>query len=181
MEAELTFSPDHVLSHTDQVIATSDGIVLDRCQRWANLVRLIIAERIPQARLLDLSTSVVEGKRSPRANPFNHAVEVHFPILLNYQSFLIVPELLPLFSLDTGRWVVIRTITLAYYEASHQSTVPPPGTVKSRRRVRKQFNQRTGANWQKMNLAQNNASVTTGSSERRFPVRNEGASKGLKP
>jgi len=55
MEVELTFSPDHVLSHTDQIIATSDGIVLDRCQHWVNLVRLIIAERIPQARLLDLS------------------------------------------------------------------------------------------------------------------------------
>jgi hypothetical protein len=55
MDVELTFSPDHVLSHTDQVIATSDGIVLDRCQRWVNLVRLIIAERIPQAWLLDLS------------------------------------------------------------------------------------------------------------------------------
>ena len=55
MEVELTFSPDHVLSHTDQIIATSDGIVLDRCQRWVNLARLIIAERIPQARLLDLS------------------------------------------------------------------------------------------------------------------------------
>jgi len=55
MEAELTFSPDHVLSHTDQVIATSDGIVLDRCQHWVNLVRRIIAERISQARLVDFS------------------------------------------------------------------------------------------------------------------------------
>jgi hypothetical protein len=55
MEAELTFSPDHVLSHTDQVIATSDGIVLDRCRRWVNLVRWMITERIPQARLLDLT------------------------------------------------------------------------------------------------------------------------------
>jgi hypothetical protein len=55
MEAELTFSPDHILSHTDQVIATSDGIVLDRCQRWVNLARLLITERIPQARWLDLS------------------------------------------------------------------------------------------------------------------------------
>lgn len=55
MEVDLTFSPDHVLSHTDQIIATSDGIVLDRCQRWVNLARLIITERIPQARLLDLS------------------------------------------------------------------------------------------------------------------------------
>lgn len=55
MEAGLTFSPDHVLSHTGQIIATSDGIILDRCQRWVNLARLIIAEWIPQARLLDLS------------------------------------------------------------------------------------------------------------------------------
>lgn len=54
MDVELTFSPDHVLSHTEHVIATSDGIVLDRCQRWVNLTRLIIAEKIPHARLLDL-------------------------------------------------------------------------------------------------------------------------------
>ena len=57
MEVELTFSPDHVLSHTDEIIATSDGIVLDRCQRWVNLARLIVTERIPQARLLDLATA----------------------------------------------------------------------------------------------------------------------------
>jgi hypothetical protein len=55
MDVDLTFSPDHVLSHTEHVIATSDGIVLDRCQRWVNLTRWIIAERIPQARLLELS------------------------------------------------------------------------------------------------------------------------------
>jgi len=55
MEVELTFSPDRVLSHTDQVIATSDGLVLDRCQRWVNLSRLLIAQQIPQARLVDLS------------------------------------------------------------------------------------------------------------------------------
>jgi hypothetical protein len=55
MDVELTFSPDHVLSHTAEIIATSDGIVLDRCQRWVNLTRLLIAGRIPQARLLDLS------------------------------------------------------------------------------------------------------------------------------
>jgi hypothetical protein len=55
MNAELSFSPDHVLSHTDQVIATSDGVVLDRCRHWVNLVHLIIAKHIPQARLVDLS------------------------------------------------------------------------------------------------------------------------------
>jgi hypothetical protein len=55
MEVELVFSPDYVMSHTDQIITTSDGVVLNRCQRWVNLARMIIAERIPQARLLDLS------------------------------------------------------------------------------------------------------------------------------
>lgn len=57
MQVELSFSPDHVLSHTDHIIATSDGVVLDRCRRWVNLARTIIAERIPQARLVDLSPS----------------------------------------------------------------------------------------------------------------------------
>jgi hypothetical protein len=64
MDVELSFSPDHVLSHTEHVIATSDGIVLDRCRRWVNLARLIVAEKIPQARLLDLSP---EGN-SPQEN-----------------------------------------------------------------------------------------------------------------
>lgn len=59
MDVELSFSPDHVLSHTEQVIATSDGIVLDRCRRWVNLAARIIAERIPQARVLDLSSPAV--------------------------------------------------------------------------------------------------------------------------
>ncbi len=57
MEAEVTFSPDHVLSHTNHIIATSDGIVLDRCQQWVNLTRFIITQRIPKARILDFSTS----------------------------------------------------------------------------------------------------------------------------
>jgi hypothetical protein len=69
MEAELTFSPDHVLSHTGQIIATSDGIVLDRCQRWVNLARLVIAERIPQARLLDLSAAAGTAAALPGLQP----------------------------------------------------------------------------------------------------------------
>jgi len=57
MEVELVFSPDHVLSHTEEIIATSDGIVLDRCRRWVNLAGLLIAQSLPQTRLLDLSPS----------------------------------------------------------------------------------------------------------------------------
>lgn len=54
MEVELTFSPDHLLARTNHIIATSDGIVLDRCRRWINLACAIIAERIPGARIVDL-------------------------------------------------------------------------------------------------------------------------------
>jgi len=55
MAVALAFSPDRVLSQTDQVIATSDGIVLDRCQRWVNLCRLLITQQIPEVKLVDLS------------------------------------------------------------------------------------------------------------------------------
>lgn len=54
-EVELTFSPDHILAHTDHIIATSDGIVLERCQRWVNLVHFIVARHIPQAHLIELA------------------------------------------------------------------------------------------------------------------------------
>lgn len=55
MEVEVTYSPDHLLAHTDHIIATSDGIVLDRCRRWINLAYVIISERIPEAKKIDLS------------------------------------------------------------------------------------------------------------------------------
>lgn len=55
MPVKLVFNPDRVLWESEQVIATSDGVVLDRCQRWVNLAREILVERIPQARVLNLS------------------------------------------------------------------------------------------------------------------------------
>jgi hypothetical protein len=57
MTVELVFNPDRVLWESGQVIATSDGVVLDRCRQWVNLTRHIIFERIPQARVVDLSPS----------------------------------------------------------------------------------------------------------------------------
>jgi hypothetical protein len=57
MEVELTYSPDHLLAETNHIIATSDGIVLDQCQRWINLASIIIAQRIPKARMVDLAAS----------------------------------------------------------------------------------------------------------------------------
>lgn len=55
MRVELVFNPDKVLWESDQVIATSDGVVLDRCQQWVNLAREIVEARLPQTWLLDLS------------------------------------------------------------------------------------------------------------------------------
>jgi hypothetical protein len=55
MTVDLDFNPDRVLYQSGQVIATSDGVVLDRCQQWVNLAREIITRRIPDAWLLDLA------------------------------------------------------------------------------------------------------------------------------
>jgi hypothetical protein len=55
MPVQLAFNPDKVLWESQEVIATSDGVVLDRCRQWVNLSREIIQERIPHARLVDLS------------------------------------------------------------------------------------------------------------------------------
>jgi len=57
MPVELAFNPDKVLWESEHVIATSDGVVLDRCRQWVNLARAIIEERIPQTRLVVLSPS----------------------------------------------------------------------------------------------------------------------------
>jgi hypothetical protein len=54
-EVELESSPDHVLSRTAAVVATSDSAVLDRCGSWCNLGREIIDRHVPQAWILDLS------------------------------------------------------------------------------------------------------------------------------
>jgi hypothetical protein len=56
MEVDVVFSPDHELSKSKNPVASSDGIVLDRCQSWVNLARNIITEKIPCARIVDLSS-----------------------------------------------------------------------------------------------------------------------------
>jgi hypothetical protein len=55
MEVELVFSPDHVLSRTEHVVASSDGIILDRCTAWLNLAQEIIINDIQTARIVDLA------------------------------------------------------------------------------------------------------------------------------
>jgi len=61
MTVELVFNPDKVLWESEQIIATSDGVVLDRCRQWVNLSREIITHRIPRARMIHLSPNDEAG------------------------------------------------------------------------------------------------------------------------
>lgn len=54
-DIELLLSPDAKLIKTDLTAASSDSVVLDACKRWVNLARAIIEEKVPEARLVDLS------------------------------------------------------------------------------------------------------------------------------
>jgi len=54
-EIKLSISPDAELIKTDLTAASSDSVILDRCKRWANLARAIIEEKVPKARIVDLS------------------------------------------------------------------------------------------------------------------------------
>lgn len=52
---DLVFNPDKVLAETDQIIATSDSVVLDRCARWFNLAGRLIRQQVSHAWLVDLN------------------------------------------------------------------------------------------------------------------------------
>ncbi len=52
---DLVFNPDRVLAETDQIIATSDSVVLDRCARWFNLAGRLIRQQVSHAWLVDLN------------------------------------------------------------------------------------------------------------------------------
>jgi hypothetical protein len=51
---DLEFSPDAVLSRCDAIVVSSDSAVLDRCARWTNLARTLIATAVPTAHVLEL-------------------------------------------------------------------------------------------------------------------------------
>jgi hypothetical protein len=55
------FSPDKVLAESEQIVATGDGVILDRCERWISMARLVIDEGVPQARIVDLSVDATSA------------------------------------------------------------------------------------------------------------------------
>ncbi len=54
-EIELLLSPDAELKKTDAVVASSDSVVLDDCRSWVNLATEIIKNKLPYAKVIDLS------------------------------------------------------------------------------------------------------------------------------
>jgi hypothetical protein len=51
---ELVANPDPVLSQTDQIAATADSAILDRCRAWFNFGRETVARRVPEASVIAL-------------------------------------------------------------------------------------------------------------------------------
>ncbi len=54
-EIELLLSPDAELKKSDAIVASSDSVILDTCQRWTNLGTEIIKARVPNAWVVSLS------------------------------------------------------------------------------------------------------------------------------
>ena len=53
--AELVYQPDHVLGEVEQIVATADSVILDRCQRWLNLARAVVERHVPDAWIVDFT------------------------------------------------------------------------------------------------------------------------------
>jgi hypothetical protein len=53
-QVELVFNPDKILAEGSEIIATADSVILDRCQRWVNLTRLVITQHIPEAWIVEI-------------------------------------------------------------------------------------------------------------------------------
>jgi hypothetical protein len=51
----LVADPDPLLAAAEQIVATADSVILDRCRRWVNLAREVIETCAPQSNVVDLA------------------------------------------------------------------------------------------------------------------------------
>ncbi len=54
-EIRLTISPDAELSKSNEIVVSTDSIILDACPQWTNLAAELITRRLPQTTIIDLS------------------------------------------------------------------------------------------------------------------------------
>ena len=52
---EVVYSPDAVLARSEEIVATTDSAILDRCRRWVDLSQLVIRSVVSDAWIVDLS------------------------------------------------------------------------------------------------------------------------------
>lgn len=57
-DAELLPDPDKKLTASEEIIASSDGNVLDSCRKWVNLTKIIIEQTIPDAWVINLAAKI---------------------------------------------------------------------------------------------------------------------------
>ncbi len=53
-QVELVPNPDRLLIEADQIVATADSVILERCRAWYNLGREVVARHVPQAWIVEL-------------------------------------------------------------------------------------------------------------------------------
>ena len=54
-DVQLEFNPDTLLATAPGIVVSSDSFVLDRCERWMNAARDIIATKLPHAHIVELA------------------------------------------------------------------------------------------------------------------------------
>ena len=54
-QVELLLSPDAELKKTDDIVASSDSVVLDECRKWINLAARVVKKEIVMANVIDLA------------------------------------------------------------------------------------------------------------------------------
>ena len=52
---ELVQNPDRILAEADEIAATADSVVLDRCRLWCNLAREVIDRHVPEANVVPMA------------------------------------------------------------------------------------------------------------------------------
>lgn len=53
-QVEVVLNPDKELRASDKLAVTADSNILDYVRGWLNLTQVVIAERLPQAWIVDL-------------------------------------------------------------------------------------------------------------------------------
>ena len=54
-QVETVFNPDTVLKASEQIVITSDSVILDAAKRWVNLSAHVISHHVPDAWIVNLS------------------------------------------------------------------------------------------------------------------------------